>query len=310
MDLQDLRGVSGLHHPLLAVGIDDKRRRMVVISMEHDARGTALAQSDLQMAFPKVHVIVARPVFVSVSAILSPDDIINLSRSLIEERLLTHYKDTAARAETILPEDKTTNSWIKMHFAHFDDLLLETTLANGEDLGEGHIQELKAAAEEDPIAKDRELGVCGIPIYGFSAEEFSDLMETDHVDFVRETLRRKNILQYFFPPPDQLALGLVDRFRPKNRAHLIDLTKSAPAMGHPFGQPEIVQASSPQQVIDELLDRGLAVEGELTIDIGPDGQSLRSTVRFKPREGLLSKIINRISVDLSFKDLFGNRGSP
>lgn len=302
VEAHDLRGASGVRHPLLAVGTDEERRRLVVVSMEHDARSAALAQADLQMAFPGVQVIVARPVLVGVSSILIPEAINGAEKDVIKERLSEHLEKTKERGRAILPKDSAAHDWMSMHFANLTRLVLLATLE--EELDEEFKLDLKTAAEEDPIAQDRELGVCGVPIYGFSAEEFNELREADEVDSVRKVLRQNNILQYFFPPPGQLMLGLVGRGCARNRSHLLKAIKLAPEIGHPFGQPEIVEGRSLEEVVDNLMDRGLAVEGEVTMQMGPEGQSLRKTVRFKPREGFLSKLINRFSVNLNLKDLF------
>jgi hypothetical protein len=57
------------------------------------------------------------------------------------------------------------------------------------------------------------------------------------------------------------------------------------------------------------VEQRLIVEGEMTVELGPEGRRVRETVRFKPREGVLSKVLNRISVSLSLKDLLG-LGTP
>lgn len=61
-DVQAVRGLSGLEHPCIALGVDEKERRLVVVSAEADARSAALAQADIQAALPDIRVVVARPV--------------------------------------------------------------------------------------------------------------------------------------------------------------------------------------------------------------------------------------------------------
>jgi hypothetical protein len=60
------------------------------------------------------------------------------------------------------------------------------------------------------------------------------------------------------------------------------------------------------EIVDALKDRGLVIEGDLGLSVTDRGLETRANVRFKPREGLLSKISNLFSVkvDLSLKDIF------
>jgi hypothetical protein len=64
-DASFVRGISGLEHPVIAVGVDDARRRLVLVSGEHDARSAAIAQLDIQRAIESVQVVVARPIAVN-----------------------------------------------------------------------------------------------------------------------------------------------------------------------------------------------------------------------------------------------------
>jgi hypothetical protein len=80
-------------------------------------------------------------------------------------------------------------------------------------------------------------------------------------------------------------------------------------LGHPLAVPEIVdKVTSPYEIIDQLRSRKLIVEGEIGYEISEQAQSARLTVKFKPREGLVSKLVNRFSIKLDLKDLFGSSG--
>lgn len=57
-----IRGASGFSHPVVSVGVDEDRRRVVIISGESDARSAALAHGDIQAAMPSLKVMMARPV--------------------------------------------------------------------------------------------------------------------------------------------------------------------------------------------------------------------------------------------------------
>ena len=61
-----IRGASGASHDVAAVGVDEDRRRVVLISNEVDARSAALAQTDLEAALTPYRVVVGRPVLFDV----------------------------------------------------------------------------------------------------------------------------------------------------------------------------------------------------------------------------------------------------
>ena len=60
-----IQGASGFSHPVVAVGINEPRRRVILISGESDARSAALAYGDIQAAMPSLKVMIARPVAVN-----------------------------------------------------------------------------------------------------------------------------------------------------------------------------------------------------------------------------------------------------
>lgn len=62
-------GASGIEHQVLGIGVDDKTRRLTVISAEHDARASALVQADVQATVPDAKVLVIRPVAIDLNAI-------------------------------------------------------------------------------------------------------------------------------------------------------------------------------------------------------------------------------------------------
>ena len=62
--------------------------------------------------------------------------------------------------------------------------------------------------------------------------------------------------------------------------------------------------SASTEIIEQLQERGLAVEGEIGLELSPEGDSAGRFIRFKPREGIVSKLLNRVSVNMDLKDLF------
>jgi hypothetical protein len=85
-------------HPALLVGVDDIRRRIIVISRDPEPRSAALSQSDIQAANPDYRVVVARPIainFAPVAAaivapagtdVLGPAEVMKLSKAATEQQ--------------------------------------------------------------------------------------------------------------------------------------------------------------------------------------------------------------------------------
>ena len=165
---------------------------------------------------------------------------------------------------------------------------------------------LKQAIPLYHMEEDLKVGICPLPLNEFSLSELEDIQRGGDVDEVRGILRSKGALQYFFPAADQLALGLIDRNEGSPEVtNVLEQVLMAPQIGHPFGPMEITTTTSIPEMIKELHDRGLIADGEIGYEITPQGKNFRATVRFKPREGLVSKILNRISITLGVKELLG-----
>jgi hypothetical protein len=161
------------------------------------------------------------------------------------------------------------------------------------------------AAVTKILNADIAVGVCPLPLYDFSSSELDLFLRNADPEAIRESLRSHDIAQYFFPAPDHLALGLVER-NVTNPADITRLMATVPAEGHPFAASEFVSPDVKlAEILDALVKKNLITEGEVAFELTPAGHSIRSTVRFKPRESLLSKIISRFNVSLNLKDLFG-----
>jgi hypothetical protein len=48
-DIRSVRGASGFVHPILAAGVDEGRKRTLIVSGDPDARTAALAQADIAL---------------------------------------------------------------------------------------------------------------------------------------------------------------------------------------------------------------------------------------------------------------------
>src|SRR4051794_29013991 len=69
-EAQFIPGASGLEHPVQAISVDDKGKRVIVFSSETNARTAALIQGDIQQTMPDVSILVARPVIADLSVLV------------------------------------------------------------------------------------------------------------------------------------------------------------------------------------------------------------------------------------------------
>jgi hypothetical protein len=165
--------------------------------------------------------------------------------------------------------------------------------------------DLRRLADLDPVEHDSHFGICPVPLYSLTPAEVDLLNGNANLDDVREVLRRRHVLQYFFPPADQLAVGLIDRGS-RSQKSVLDQLVLAPNIGHPQGEMELIpQDTTLPDVIDALQERGFIVEGEIGLELGSTGKEIRTSLKFKPREGLLSKVISRFSISSDLKSLIG-----
>ena len=312
-----IRGASGIEYSAVALGLDESRRRLLVVSAEHDARTAAMAQVDIQSAVATYQVLVARPVVFDLPACA------RIIRSLTGR---TVFSDEDLRKLDTKSDDFKTLAKDKFEkvFGHLDflsqiplnitaqllDVIQQIALLRFDvrdspaSPGEKHISmDLDPVVKLDALERDNHFGLCPVPLYEFTGEETETLNSGSNLDAVREILKGHGVLQYFFPAPDLLALGLIDRGS-RGMADVLDQVLLAPRIGHPYGETEIVGSNIPaHEVIDALQERGLVVEGEYGYEVGPTGQTIRQTMRFKPREGFISKVLNRISLKVDLKSL-------
>ena len=169
------------------------------------------------------------------------------------------------------------------------------------------IFELSKLAKTDPAYLDRTLGVCPLPLYNLSEDEIATLDGSLPQEEVIQILSRLGVRQFFFPAPDHVALGLVDRGVNESNRVIESVTKS-PQLGHPLGPPEVVPIESRfVETVDALQHMGYCVEGEMGLELTDSGRAQRATIRIQPREGVVSKLLNRLNISLSISDLIPPR---
>lgn len=316
-DLEALRGASGISHQVVVAGADDAGQRLIVISAAGDARTAALAHADLQTAFAPIRVILARPVVIDL-----PKAAAQLSRMIGRTTLssadlsaIPGSPDQEAIQEAIQPYIDSLGQLAKQWFDNaagvqnigfvigFLQFVDQMRLIKF-DSSEGLQIDLSGLVASSSTEPDELFGICPVPLHSFSGEEMETVSSGRSIDEVVGILRRQGIYQYFFPPADQLALGLADRTT-ATASQLMEALGSAPKLGHPFGENEVLPAGLRlAQVVDALMDRKLLVAGEVDLKVSQEGEKLRAKVKFGPRESVVSKVINRLNVHLDLKAIF------
>ena len=324
LQVEPLRGASGLVHPATAIGFDRTRKRLLVISGDPDGRSAALAQADIQAANQDFKVIFARPIAVNLAKIaetlasffgkaeMSQRDIERFSK-------LGEGKKQRVIAAGIFPAIQAVGYAALNAHATLQDVLIQlshvqfivSSAPTQSDDGRTEVRadtpviKFGSLVALDPAELDRQTGVCSVPLYEFSGDEAEVFHSGSDIERARELLMTHHIFQYFFPAPDSLALALMERNLVPSST-LMDWLKRPPEIGHPLGASELVTGNVKlDEIVDTLKERGFAVEGEIGLELTESGKVWRATVRFKPREAFLSKLSNVFSlkVDLSLKDL-------
>lgn len=329
--MNSITGASGLVHPVVAVGIDRSRQRLIIVSGDPDGRSAALVQADVQAAQPDLKVIVARPLAINLAkaaealvdffgkAEISNKDLARLSTLQNNTKRLLDRRAKQLLEIGVWPAIQALGYaalnvpavWqdVVSQLSHVQFVSMSTEIEqNGPltpDKG-GPIVKFGNLAVLDPAEVDRRTGVCSLPLYDLTAEGAEIFHRGVDIEAARHLLKVHDIFQYFFPAPDQLALGLID----KNRAPqdvLVEWLRRPPEVGHPLGQTELVPSvASLTDVVDSLKERGFSVDGEIGLELTETGKQSRATVKFTPREGFLSKLsrIVSIKVDFNLADLF------
>jgi hypothetical protein len=317
-----IRGQSGLEHEVQAIAVDDKTGRLIIVTAEADPRMAALVQVDVQASIPDAKVLIARPIAIDISLmareLLEPFNIHEIdferARNFIDK--LNSKEDNEAKALVAPLADGTAANLPKI-FEKVDlpiigqivSVISQSEMLPWKDIwrflsesaSAGKI-DFRSLLARDSLAADLAAGICPIPLYKFSEADLELFLNGQRVDECRELLKRNGIYQYFYPAQDQLALALIENGLSDKNEILRD-SQLAPEMGHPFGEMEILdQATNVKDLIDTLSDRKLVVEGEFGFEVSPEGKTVRGHIKFAPREGLVTKILNRISVNLSSAD--------
>jgi hypothetical protein len=226
-----ITGSSGIEHEFLAVAVDEKARRIILVSPDPDPRIAALTQVDVQTAIPDVRILMARPIIVHLGV---------LARRLVsavgtDQLDLKRFKEFSAQLNAMSKEEQQKT--VSIYFGSILERMgsafqhvtipplaqITTILQQAANLDwkrimdsaqsnpDGVIIPLGGLIETDNLSLDRRYGVCPIPFYELTDTDWTMLNSGDDIDAIKVRLKELGIYQYFFPPIDELTVGFVDR---------------------------------------------------------------------------------------------------
>ncbi|MBC6714814.1 hypothetical protein H9Q09_01265 [Aurantimonas sp. DM33-3] len=313
--------MSGIDHQFAALAVDDPGKRLILFSVDPDPRVAALTQVDVQATMPGTRVLVARPLSIDLgflarnfrdkigaSGIDVPsvvDSFQRVAKRPMEvqkraQRLAMSRFERGGFAAMMEAFQQTSSPVVSQLVAVTQQLALldwQNILAMvGRDQGSGFIS-VDALLTMDTLAIDRRHGVCPIPFYELQSSEW-EMLRSEDVRDAKELLLKLGVFEYFFPAADELRLGLIEQ-GVNDRARLEAAVRLTDQSGHIPGHATIVDEQDPMAIISALEEVGYVAEGEFGFEVTPDGRSFRSTVRYRPKESVFSRILNRISINAS-----------
>jgi hypothetical protein len=288
-----------------AIGYDEEGKRLILVTYEPDARAAATAQADIQARLRDDMVLVVRPVGLDLSRIartlikkfgIGEISVSDLSKTESGEELTSALKDDPELLGNGIEVAGMVGASLSGQIINAIKQLslLDFYIIDDKVSTVG----LRDLAQYDVLELDRQFGVCGLPLYDFLPTEIDEAVTREDADQVRNILQRVGALQYFYPAPDSLALSLIDR-----GIHQYDVltaaTETSPLIGHPFGSNEYVEGERVTDVIESLSSKGFVVSGDLQMELTPEGKKIRQRIRYRPREGIVSKILRRFNLNVS-----------
>jgi hypothetical protein len=303
-------GRSGLTHDVLAMGVDNANKRIVVISADPDARTAVLAREDIQAKYVEHKVVLTRPLPLTFSPLAEM-----LFHSFGSQEISLGQLSEALEEKEIGGEIQTsigphiagimeTVSRIPVNYvAVFQEAIAQLALLrfSAPIVDEGFSIQLSDLLELDVCRQDRVYGNCPFPLYELTGEMHEDLLTGD-VELTKKILEDLGILPYFFPKIDNVLLGLSENLR-LPESQLVQAAKLAPEEGHPMEQSALLEEfrKDPISLVREFKRIGYLIEAEESISLSEAGKEVRSYVRTRPQEGLISKIARVFSVKVEFK---------
>lgn len=278
---------------------------------------------DVQASFPDFKVLVARPLAVDLP-VLARRSFCNADGSLSVAKIISLIRSFNTKELEKLDPNKVSDTfgrfmervgWSDLPIRTHAQSLIDQISSSGWPTIEidGTVSPLDIAfnvinnfSKVDNMLADRESGICPIPTYEFTEGDWELFLSGAKGDDVAQRLRELDIYQYFFPSKDTFALGLVDR----GIGNVQDLTRGVDQAlkdGHVFEENKIIDnAADMQEIIQAFKDIGIVAEGEMSWEVANEGKTIRSSVKLRPSEGLVSRLSKIVSLKIDVKGIFGN----
>lgn len=321
---KEIQGSSGLVHPVQAIAVDERTNRLIIVSAEYNPRIAALMRVDVQATLPNTKVLVARPIAVDLAhatrvLFTNSKGELNYNKVLEIATALTKGGDASQKflkkriepqLSSIFEAIRRSGLPIRSHILH--TIEQAASVDWGQLKGELHnevfgliVSAVQMFQRLDNLAEDRQQGICPVPTYELSENDWELFLSGSAKDDIEARLKSLNIYQYFYPPADSVALAMVDNGKGTvdGIATAIEIAEKA---GHQISSNELLPAVGDiPEMLESFKSAGYIAEGELSWEMTPEGKTVRQNVKFRPRESLISKVIGQFSakLDLDLKDL-------
>jgi hypothetical protein len=199
-DYLTIRGLSGLDHFVEAIFVDDKSKRVIIVSAEPDPRIAALVRVDIQATFADSRVIVARPIAFDIAA---------SARQMVQRYGLVNLPlddpEAAKKLISLVSPSGLTFQNITLPIANqILAAIHQLALLDWQAIMEGFKQHppspiipLTNLLTMDSMAVDRQHGICPLPLYEFTENDWELFLSGRRIDDIEERLKALGIFQYF-----------------------------------------------------------------------------------------------------------------
>jgi hypothetical protein len=318
-NIQQIQGASGIKHQILCLGIDEEKKRIIIAQNEQDARILSMVQADMQARIKDYNILMIRPVPINLSSSfnllavlfgsnkLTQADMVSISKDEDKNQLNESKSKIEKAFKAVNPQleiiEKTQLNLLPI-FKELVHQLSHLKFLNELQSEGGFSINFNELLNFNPIIYDSAVGVCPIPLYSFSIEEVESFLSISRKEENENILRNHNILQFFYPPIDSLALGLIENDS-YDENKLIQNIKSVPSYGHPFGKNEFLETNNIRHLIDLLKEKEFVVKGDISLDVTDKGKTERMQIKFSPRESIFKRLSHFFSIklDVNLKDI-------
>ncbi|PZM08054.1 hypothetical protein CPY51_30375 [Rhizobium tubonense] len=318
---QEIQGQSGLTHSVQAIGVDDKTDRVIVVSAEHNPRIAALMRVDIQATMPRAKVLLTRPIAVDLAhaartLFTTPTGDIDIQK-VIEIGSLSAQGEKGGEAlssrygpqlEAIMSNIARSGLPIRTHILSAFDQITELDWQN---IGGGGpalslqtaLNALNRLTNIDNLAADRSQGICPFPTYELDGDDWELFLSGKRIDDVRARLQGLDVYQYFYPPTDTVALGLIDNGLGSEQL-ITEGLKIAEQEGHILTDNELVSGlTDVANIIGSFRDRGIVADVEYSAEITERGKAIRLGMKLRPKEALIARLVSKVSLSASLADI-------